>query len=279
MRNKLRIVVLVFLAHNLSYSNSDTLTWNISVGNRFIFPVRHAYTETYGGNPFGIDHYYIGETKVQVSDSYLNPFIEFNYRKALKKYQRLSFEYTLGFQYIQLQNKKRGWFYNTGEGTIYNGSITLKSEDYSVYFTFRAIYKLFTYKGITFYPKLDMNMEQVLPYGKGNVSINATRNGGTLPNVVYSYPYGQGKNYTHYTSNIWLHCEYSLSNNIRLCAEAGLYLVHVNEFSKTYYDPMYGSNYNTPYYIMDYRSNINNSHYYRINLSLLFFIHKKHKKS
>lgn len=272
-------MVLVVLVYNLGYSNADTLKWNISLGNRFIFPVHQTYKEIYNGNPFQFDHYYIGETKVQVPTSYLNPFIEFNYRKALKKQQRLFFEYALGFQYIMLQNKKAGWFYNTEDLIVWNGSMAFKREEYSVYFTFRAMYKLFTYKGITFYPKLDVNLEQVLPYGKNTVSFDVTRNGGMLPNLVSSYQYSNKYSYTHLTGNILLHGEYFVSNNIRLCGEVGLNIIHTNEFSKEYFNPMYNLilGYSTPYYIMDYRSNITNPHYYRANFSLLFFIRKKQK--
>jgi hypothetical protein len=263
----------MFRRQKLSFVD-DSLKWSLKIGNQIIVPTQANYKEELICKSL---HCFKGNFDVTNKLSYFNPFFEISKKRVLKNNNKFSFNFTLGYQFIKLENFKSGEYFNPSQAPVSNfrGTINNVKKEYSGYFAFEPTYKLFNDNRLSFFCKINLRFDYIhqVNYSEKTIGVNnvyyvdASSKAEARYGGIYIISFGS------------IEAKYHLTKKIVLAGQLNVPLFYLNDLFKDPTRDPYNVFYNSPSYILDYRSSINHINYLTINLSVSYhFKINKHAK-
>jgi len=251
-------------------SNSDSLRFQLKIGNRTLIPMSRTYKEKLVCKSL---HCFQGEFNVINKTTVVNPFLEICRNYKLKKNSRYKFGLILGFQYLHLENTKVGEYSNYSQlpaGGYFKGTILNRYNEYSAYFSFQPSYMLFASNELNIKFNINARIDypiQTYYYQKSN-GIDYYSN---VVNTSSEYTELQAADLSFYLISFSsLESCYSLTKRVMISIEFSVPIFFLNDiFDDEATDPFHNY-YNNPRYIQNYRSSLNHLNYLTFNSSLTY---------
>lgn len=266
MRYSIIYILLLVSSSLFSYSNRDSLRFQLKIGNRILIPKQKTYREKLVCKSL---HCFQGEFDVTNKTTFFNPFIEISRNYRLGNSAKFELGLILGFQYLKLENIKIGEWTNYSQlpsSGYFKGTIQNISKEYSGYFALQPSYRLFSEGKFVFKCKINLRLDS-------RIQINYIEKSNGINN--YNIPVNtSSKSEVRYTglyliSFGTLEGSYKLTKKVSVSAELGVPLFLLNDlFDDEETDP-FKIYYNTPSYIKNYRSSLNYINYITFNTSLI----------
>ena len=212
-------------------------------------------------------HNFYGMSKVTNNVSYYNPFFEIRKRHILKN-KKFYLNSYLGIQYITLSNSKVGEWDNYSQGpawSYFKGTQYNTKNELTPYLGGMFGYKLFNFEDLllttNFHIRVDYPAQMTFTnrfIGMNNTSNNIDE----LNRSTISY-----SNFDIISFGS-INMKYKLSQHFFASSDFNIPFFYLLDIYKDPSVDPYNYSYNTPSYILDYRSSIFNINYLTINLSV-----------